>query len=275
MNDPLSYTITVTNTGPSSASDVMVTNGISTAKLLSATSGYTLAGNLLVFDLGALAGGSSQSVGVTVQPTAVGILPVTAAISVTGAVDTDTSDNSVLANLPVSGFLPGQIVVSNLSAMVFDPQTSLMKQTIRAWNVGTNSAPSLRVGVTNLPVRLFNAVGTNNGNPYVLYAAPLATNSHVDLGMEYYNPTRLAITIPNSNYIAQIVALADLSVTNGTGSTFAITKQVTLTNGTFLIEFQSTNGASYTVLYSADSTFTPMSLPPSHPLPRRQIARNG
>ena len=260
VNDPVSYTLTVTNTGPSPATGVMLTNRFSptSQKLLSTTQTPTQTGNPLVFSLGTIAGGSSRSIGVTVQPTNAGTLAVAADISGTG-VDTNTADNTASINFFVSNFLPIGIRVTNLTTMRFDPQTSLMKQTIRATCLGSNTvaAPYLRVAVTNLPVGLFNAVGTNNGNPYVLYATSLAPGSYVDLGMEYFNPTRLPFTVPDSNYIPQVVSTAQVlaPVTNGTVGSFAITKSKRLTDGTFLIEFDSTTGAVYTVLYTTNVGF--------------------
>ena len=222
VNDPVSYTLAVTNTGPSPATGVMLTNRFSptSQKLLSTTQTPTQTGNPLVFSLGTIAGGSFRSIGVTVQPTNAGTLAVAADISGTG-VDTNTADNTASINFFVSNFLP------------------------------------IGIRVTNLPVGLFNAVGTNNGNPYVLYATSLAPGSYVDLGMEYFNPTRLPFTVPDSNYIPQVVSTAQVlaPVTNGTVGSFAITKSKRLTDGTFLIEFDSTTGAVYTVLYTTNVGF--------------------
>jgi hypothetical protein len=100
-------------------------------------------------------------------------------------------------------------------------------------------------------------VGTNNGNPYVVYSAPLAPGAFVDLGLEYWIPTRVPINIPNSNYLAQGVPTNNVTLPPGGGANaFSITSSKQLTNGNFLIVFQSTAGNRYTVLYSADPTFT-------------------
>ena len=60
----LTYTISVTNYGPSAATAVGLTNTLpASATFISATPGYTLAGNVLTYtNLGALPLGSSASV---------------------------------------------------------------------------------------------------------------------------------------------------------------------------------------------------------------------
>ena len=92
----------------------------------------------------------------------------------------------------------GSLVASNVTAMTFNPQTGLMEQTVRLVNVGTNAVASARIIVTGLTNRLFNAVGTNDGNPFVVYGATLATNQTVDLILEYFVPTRLPIIVADS-----------------------------------------------------------------------------
>jgi uncharacterized repeat protein (TIGR01451 family) len=256
VNDPATYTMTVFNNGSQSAANVQLTTVLPPSKLLSvspATQSYTLTGNSLVFPLGTMAGGTSQTIGVTVQPTNAGSFPVTASVHAPGFIDSNPANNSARFNLAVSDFLPGQFTVSNISSMVFDPQTSLMKQSIRLTNVGTNAAPAVRVVVAGLSNLLFNAVGTNDGKPYVLYAATLDVGQQVDLGLEYFIPSRRPITVPDSNYTALVVAAVDLSAPAGTGNTVSIRKVVP--NNSILLEFPSITGASYTVLYSSDPNF--------------------
>ena len=148
--------------------------------------------------------------------------------------------------------------------MTYDPQTGLMKQTIRLTNIGTNAVAAARVIVSGLTNWLYNAVGTNNGLPYVVYGATLDTNQAVNLGLEYFVPTRLPITVANSNYTAVGTAAFNPVVSGGTNGTFNITLITNLPSGNILIEFQSIRGSNYTVLYSDDPSFaTPLAAQPS------------
>ena len=48
-----------------------------------------------------------------------------------------------------------------------------------------NNVPAVRVVVTGLTNRLFNAVGTNSGNPFVYYSADLKAGQSVGLLLQY------------------------------------------------------------------------------------------
>jgi uncharacterized repeat protein (TIGR01451 family) len=262
VNDPLNYSITVFNAAASSVSGVQLTNSLQGVKLLSvspANQTYTQINDLLLFDLGAIAAGGSQTIGLTVQPTNAGTLLLFAAAGAPGVVDVNPADNFATASVVVSDFLSTNLVVSNLTAMVYDPQTGLMNQRVRLWNLDTNPAPSVRVMVAGLTDWLYNAVGTNNGNPYVVYAATLGTNASVDLGLKYFVPTRQPIVVANSSYTAVAIPAFDLSVPAGLGiggPPFGFTQVVRMPDGGVLIEFESTLGTNYTVVYSSSANFT-------------------
>ena len=51
--------------------------------------------------------------------------------------------------------------------------------------------------MTGLTNRLFNAVGTNTGNPFVYYSAPLAAGQSVGLLLQYY-PDAFAFPFTNA-----------------------------------------------------------------------------
>ncbi len=270
VGDSVTCSIITSNAGPSAASGVQLTlsNFLSAATLLSASRTNTITNNLILFSLGTIASGSSKTTGVTIQPTNAGNLPLSAFAVVPGV--TNISNNNIAqSTLVVSGFLSTNLVVSNISALAYDPQTGLMKQRVRLSNIGTNPVPSVRVIVSGLSNQLFNAVGTNNGNPYVVYATTLDTNQSVDLGLKYFVPTRRTNDniVPDSNYTAVGVSQVDLSVPAGLGTAggpFSFTQVVRLRNGGVLIEFESTAGTSYTVVYSSNATFTnAMIAPPS------------
>jgi uncharacterized repeat protein (TIGR01451 family)/uncharacterized delta-60 repeat protein len=92
----ITYTISVTNFGPSAATNVVVTANLpSTANFVSASPGYTLGTNSVIFaNLGNLAKDASLSVSLVLQPFVVG--PTTNIVTVsTIAVDPNLADNTV------------------------------------------------------------------------------------------------------------------------------------------------------------------------------------
>jgi hypothetical protein len=177
--------------------------------------------------------------------------------------DTNTANNSAVTNITVQAVLTNVLVATNVTAMVFNPQNSVMEQIIRLVNVSsTNNVDSARVMVAGLASTnsLYNAVGTNNGNPYVVYAAPLAPGDSVDLLMQYFVKNRLPITIGNTNYIA--VPTSAFSVIAPTNYTLQITNYVVLPSQAFLIEFPATKGKTYTILYSTNLFSTTLAAQP-------------
>jgi uncharacterized repeat protein (TIGR01451 family) len=254
-NDNMTYGITVTNLGPGSATNVFLTNtlpagvGYKTNSLALTRLG---SGTNVVFSLGTLTNGAFKNFQITVVPTNAGPLTFSSVLSTNTALDTNSVNNSASVNITVGTFIYGQLIATNVSTMAYDPQTGLMNQTIRLTNIGTNAVAAARVIVSGLTNWLYNAVGTNSGNPYVVYGATLDTNQFVDLVLEYFVPTRLPITVANSNYTAVGVSLVDLSAPGGTNGVFSITLMTNLPNGNVLIEFESVLSSNYTVLYGND-----------------------
>ena len=94
-------------------------------------------------------------------------------VSTNGVLDPNPANNSATINVVVSNFLsnPGQLTATIVSTQKFNQLSGRLEQSIVLSNVGPTSVESARVIVTGLTNRLSNAVGTNNGNPFVTYAA--------------------------------------------------------------------------------------------------------
>lgn len=257
VNDLMTYTVSVTNGGPASAANVTLSNDLPPDVELigiSPTNQFSTSTNAsMVLNLGTLTNHASKNIFITVQPTNSGVLTFSASINASGITDSNAVNNSVSSDITVGEFF-GTLIATNVSTMQTDPQTGLEYQTVRLSNIGSNSVPSARVIVTELPStnRLFNAIGTNNGSPFVVYGNTLETNQSVDLVLEYFTPNRAPFTVTNSQYVAVGINSTNFSAPVGTNGTFEITRQIVLTNGNFLIEFDSAPGKIYTILYSDD-----------------------
>jgi uncharacterized repeat protein (TIGR01451 family) len=258
VNDWISYTLTAGNVGGNFALGVSVSNSLpADAKIISivpANEVFTIASNVLSWTVGQLGIGDLAELTVTLQPTNEGVAVISASITATNALDTNTVNNAASTNIVVGPLLSGSLVASNVSPMTFNPQTGLLEQTVRLLNVGTNPAPSARIIVSGLTNRLFNAVGTNDGNPFVVHGTTLETNESVDLLFEYFVPTRLPVPVDDAQLHAFAVPAFDL--TPPTGEPFLITLVTNLPNGDILIEFPSVAGQRYTVLYSGYPGFS-------------------
>jgi len=255
-NDWVTYTVTATNPGTSSATGLTLSNaippGVNVVSYRPANGTNT--NGAVVFSIGTLAAHTGTNVTLTVQPTTAGSFTFTSVLSRQGSSATATN------LLVVSPFDTTQMTAANVSGMTNNPQTGLMQQTVRIANTGTNSIPESRLVVTGLSniqanVVLYNAIGTNNGNPFVQFNGSLNTNQTADLVLEYFITNRMAISIPNGNYQAVPVTNAVSFVSPG-GTPFAITRMTNLPSGSVLIEFQSVLNRSYTILYADNSAMS-------------------
>ena len=252
VNDWMTYTLAAANVGGDAAPGVIVSNTLPDVKLIGIVPSnevVTVNSNLLQWTIGSLGIGASRDLLVTVQPTNVGLAAFTAAISAPNVIDTNAVNDTATTNLAVEPLLTGSLVASHLDAMTFNPQTGLMEQTVRLTNNGTNAVPSSRIIVSDLTNRLYNAVGTNDGDPFVVYGATLPGGQSVDLLLEYFVPTRQPITVDNLQLHPFEMSAFNLTAPAGTPLPAPAPWLVWLSPGRVLLEFESTPGRTYTVLY--------------------------
>jgi len=267
-NDWMTYGVMATNSGPSAATSVALTNtlppGVGLKGVSPANQSYTVVSSNLVFNLGTLTNGGSANLQFTVQPTNAGDLTFSASIGTASVLDTNLANNSVSNNISVISYLPGQLEVVTNSGQNPDVVSGLTEQSISLSNVGTNDVPAVRVVVTGLTNRLFNAVGTNNGNPFVYYSAPLAAGQSNDLLLQYYPSTPFAFT--NGQLHAFAVPMPNWTPppATTTSTNLNIARIVKLNNGWMLVEWPSVTNRIYTVVYSDNVLFSnAMVAPPS------------
>ena len=269
-NDWVNYAVNVTNLGPASASNVILTNTLppNVRYITNSPSSPapSIQGSNVVFNLGTLASNAFVNFQLTVQTTNAGALTFVSAVT-TSVTDPNTNNNTASLNITVTNYFAGQLTVVTNSRQIYNPQNGLMEQSIVVSNFGPNAVDAVRVVVTGLTNQLVNAVGTNNGNPFVVYNAALNTNTSVNLLMQYYVPTRSAFPFSNSQLHAFAVSVPNLIPPSvaAVGTNLSIARIVRLaTNHDMLIEFPSLTNRTYTVVYSDNVLFSnAMIAPPS------------
>ncbi|MGA3282956.1 MAG: DUF11 domain-containing protein [Verrucomicrobiota bacterium] len=279
-NDWMTYGVTATNSGPNAAPNVVLTNtlppGVALLSVSPSNQIYTVASSNLIFNLGMLANGGYTNLQFTVQPTNAGVLTLSVSIGAAGLLDTNTANNSASTNISVTNYLPGTLVAFTNSAQTTNFLNGLLEQTITVSNAGSSSVYAARVVVTGLTNRLFNAVGTNNGNPFVVYdtppGTPLTNGQSVNLLLQYF--PRKSFQFTNSQLQAFAVPVPNWTppeVTT-TSTNINIIRIVHLPNGNMLIEWPAITNRTYTVVYSDNVLFSnAMIAPPSIVAPANDV----
>jgi uncharacterized repeat protein (TIGR01451 family) len=263
-NDWITYGITVTNAGPASAPNVLLTNTLP-------VNGFLFEGIVptnmpvfhitnttsLFFNLGTITNGGFTNLQITVQvPTNEGALPFSAAVGAPGVTDNNLTNNFAVTNIFVTNYLTGILGATTNSDQVINPQDGLEEQTILLSNQGKNDVSAERLVVTGLPKKLYNAVGTNNGNPFVTIGAGLNALSSLTLLLQY-NP-RGSFPFTNGQLQAYAVPYPNLTppAATSTSTNINLTGIFTLPNGNMLVEFAANTNKTYTIVYSDNMQFS-------------------
>ena len=275
-NDLMTYGVTVINLGPNAAPNVVLTNTLPAGVILESVSPanqtYSVVSSNLIFNLGTLPNGGSENLQFTVQPTNAGVLIFSASVGAAGLLDTNTANNSASTNITVIDYLPGQLIAVTNSAQTINLQNGLTEQTILLSNIGTNAVAAARVVVTGLTNRLFNAAGTNNGNPFVIYNASLGTNQSVNLLLQFFPRGSFPFTDGQLQAFAVGVSSLTPPAASSTSTNLNITRIVQLSNGNMLIEWPAITNRTYTVVYSDNVLFSnAMVAPPSIVAPANEV----
>jgi uncharacterized repeat protein (TIGR01451 family) len=264
-NDLMSYTLIVTNAGPSDAPGVLLTNVLPPGTLFKGASQiFTPSGSNMIFNLGTVISGGQTIVQISIEPTNAGLLTLSAAVGAPNVLDINPDNNLASTNITVITYLPGTLLAVTNSPQITNPHNGLKEQSILLTNTGTNDVPAVRVVITGLTNQLFNAVGTNNGSPFVVYNTNLAAGTSVTLLLQYF--PRNSFPFDNSQLQAFAVPALDLTPPTviSTSSNIQITRIGPLPNGNMLIEWSAKSGRSYTVVYSDNVLFSnAMIAPPS------------
>ena len=264
-NDWITYRVSVTNAGPSAAV-FNLTNTLPAGVGLLGISPTNLSPSIfasnILFTLGPLAAGGFTNLQFTVQPTNAGILNFSAAVGGVGVLDANLTNNYTATNLLVTNYFAGTLVAVTNSGQTVNPQNGLTEQSVWITNPGPAAVSAVRLVVTGITNQLFNAVGTNNGNPFVYFSAPLAAGQSAGLLLQYL--PRIIFPFTNGQLHAFPVPLPNWTPPPATTvrTNINLSRIVKLASGNLLLEFPATNGATYTVVYSDNVLFSNAQIAP-------------
>jgi hypothetical protein len=141
--------------------------------------------------------------------------------------------------------------ILTVKPMEFNRQTGLFEHTVRVTNPTAYPYDAVRVLIKNLRsvTRVYNASGKTNGIPYVQSNVPVPPGGSVDFRIEYYDPDRIE---PHPTLVAELVSASPPE--NPMGTFQHVSRALRLSNGTFLIEFNSLLNRTYYVQYSKSLT---------------------
>jgi uncharacterized repeat protein (TIGR01451 family) len=256
--DTIIYRIGVTNLGPSPASNVVVSDKIPINAALVSAPGANVSNNVATWPtIASLASGATASYTLTVTAPASGTL-TNVAFAVSGTLDplSTNNDGSQWPSKTTTAIASEQFGIG-ADAIALNPQTGLFEQLARVTNTGpaTIAAFRLYVGGLRTGVQLYNATGTNAGQPYVQYNAALNPGQAVALRLEFFVPDRQAFTDTLS---AEAVLPSNTGTAGGGGVSVNRVFVDTHTGAAprFVIEFPTTPGRVYTILYTENLSGT-------------------
>jgi len=255
-NDWVTYTVAVTNLGSASATGVMLTNILPTGVKLIPPSNYAVTSNNVVFNLGTLAPGAGTLYQFNIEPTNTGVFTLAAVIGATNLYSASNTVNSGSAVLSVTNYLAGTFLAVTNTGQKVDQQNGLIEQMIQVTNTSASSVQAVRLVVTGLTNKLYNASGTNAGYPFVVYPVSLPPGGQVGMRLQY--SPRLPFPFTNGQLHAYEVPATVLNYAPPvaqTSTNFNYYRLASLPDGDMLLEFTNLGG-TYTVIYSDNLQFS-------------------
>jgi uncharacterized repeat protein (TIGR01451 family) len=259
-----SYTLTLTNTGPSPASDVVVSSALPAGvTFVSASDDGTHDAGVVTWSLASLASGATTNLSLTVTAPADGTLTNTAAsIAATTDLVPANNDGTAPAAQVVTTVLPRADVVTTLAGPTSVVTNAPFRYTVSVANLG----PSVATGVlvTNqLPAGLLfasaSAGGTLNAGVVTWSLASLASGTTTNLSLTVIPVVLGRVT----NTVASMAVTGDPDLSNNNGS--ALTAQVVTgvypflllsgqpqPGGAFQVEFYTHPDTIYSLLASTN-----------------------
>ncbi|BCU78627.1 hypothetical protein llg_33420 [Luteolibacter sp. LG18] len=261
----ITYTIGVSNIGPSDATGASVSLPLPAATTFVSASGAgwsisspaVNSGGTVTFSGGSLALGGSTSLTVVAKVntgTANGTaIPATATVSGGSDLDPAGGNNSASASVDVGTVDPTPLQLATTGTL--NRQTGMFELNVKVTNTTPYPINGFRLHVDYSAyvgaypsLRLYNATSLNP-DPHVDYPFPVPVDGFVNVKLVFYTSTR---TFPAQfNPVLTVEKLGSSQVTDTNGGGVAATAKK-LTDGTVLIEFPSIIGHWYRVRYSSD-----------------------
>ena len=248
----LSHVISVSNSGPSDASNLAIRlESISPPGTTIVSFGPGEATLPPVLSIADLPRGETITYGIlydvsSIAPAGIDTIVSSAELlSFEGEIINPEDDSDSVATSVIS---PESMEIG-VGSITLDLQTALLKQTITVTNNNPLDIPAFRVLVNGLPgdVTVHNAQGASGGAPFLLYNQPLAAGESIDLVVEYFQITASGGFQPEFQ----------IELVDSAGEAFSIAgielnRVASLPNEDKLLEFVSTVGEVYTIQYSRD-----------------------
>jgi hypothetical protein len=144
--------------------------------------------------------------------------------------------------------VPTVTVLGNLTLNLQDGYQWLSNVVCNPVNSHALAARVYIHNITNNAIKVVNASGTNNGLPYVQSPGAIQPGTCWTNVIKFYDPVQAAFY--------PILSVELVPVANAAGSPAGVTVPMlppkTMRNGTFMVEFASSNGATYYMQYSSD-----------------------
>jgi uncharacterized repeat protein (TIGR01451 family) len=269
----LTYTVTITNLGPDTASNIVASDQLPAVfSFVSASGGGTTnAGNLVTWSIVSLAKNAATNLTVTAVFPGNGNFTNIAFASASTFDPNPTNNNGTSPSSQVKTLVAAPQFALSVGASVtqigpntylvgtnaLNRQTGLYEEDVTVTNTGVSTVAGVRllVGGLRSGVTLYNATGTNAGTPYAEYDLPLNPSNTVTFALEFYNPSRLVFT--NTLTVVAILPAGIVGIgTNGIAVTNVFMDTRIAGDTRFVIEFATVPGAVYTIIYSDDDMAT-------------------
>jgi hypothetical protein len=247
VNGVITNEVTVINSGPATATNIQVKLAFA-ADLLYQTGAQGITNATAFWHINSLGVQASTNFLISFKATTNGIKSFVASCLASTADlqpannngTADASQGTVLVALPTFG--------SYIPTAKVNPQTGLYVETVLVTNLTQIPIPGFLAEVTKIPtgITLYNSQGTTNGYPFVTYNYPVTTGGVIPITLEFNNPKRIAFT----NGLVIVPFMGSYPTNSSTTTNIIQVYYNYYTNNSYVLDFQTTPGHTYSVLYT-------------------------
>ncbi|MBC8126944.1 MAG: cadherin-like domain-containing protein [Gloeobacteraceae cyanobacterium ES-bin-144] len=257
------FRITVTNKGPSNATEVRIVQSprLPDGVIITSATPSTGTFDRELWQLN-LAEKATAILTLTLQarPEAIGgtnVIPVGFSFHAARQPDSNPANNTASASASIITAADTRTTIT--VAPKVNLQSGLFVSKVTVLNNNSEPIPAFRLYVKNLPtdVQVYNAHGTRlfgaqlAAMPYLLYNHSLASAASMTLSVEFFRPSLDPKFTPV--YEIELLPIPETQPVSIAGD-IPVTRNQMLSNGDFLIEIASTPGVVYAVEYSHNMT---------------------